>query len=827
MATLISNSTGNFTTAGTWSTVDATSLVDSEAGSTASTTSYVGPSATTTPGAITIDGLAFKVSSKTSGGTFTAHLYNSTDTAEVAGTAVTCNVADLPSQGWFVLTFAGVTLTAGKAYKVEIKTSSTGTVTLYRTASAGDWSHYMRTTTTAAPAASDILHIMGQITGAGATNSYTVTMDNTATTSFGSVTPPDGIGISKYGTLTWGTSASTNYNLKYKGRFKVYDGGTYNMGTSGTPVPSTSTATLTMDSATNVDTGLYFAPGSTYSFYGTSHGNNTYWTTLAANASASATSLTTAASTGWKNGDSIGLAPTQRVSTEFEKKALTADASGTTLTIAALTNAHAGGTWPTPRGHLIKLNRNIVVQGSSDTLQGYIYFDTTATGVAYYSEFYRLGSSTTGKRGFQLESTTGTADIQYCSFHDFIAASSIVSLGLTTPSTNNFTFSHNVSYNIINGGAYVGPMSTSSWTYSDVVVIGATGSIGITLTTITGTISDLVSAGGANGISIATNNLTATKSITGLEVYSTSAVGMNLTGMTNTISTTTLDTIKAWRCATYGIAFITTPSSSLILSNGVLFGNTTASMSVQGPGVQDAIIDSFTVNSETSFGSTLGLSISGVIKDVLISNSSFGATQAHSTADIGFTAVSVNNSSSSLFLQNTTLSSSTEVSWSGAVVKNVNQFISSQKHDATSGNNRFWGGYGTGNIDTTIYNTASPSLRLTPSSATVKFWSAPQNMGMKAAVASGGTLTPTVYVRKSVVGDGTAYNGNQPRLIVRKNVAAGISADTVLATYASAGGSWNALSGTTAAVTEDAVLEFYVDCDGTTGWINIDDWSVA
>jgi hypothetical protein len=40
-------------------------------------------------------------------------------------------------------------------------------------------------------------------------------------------------------------------------------------------------------------------------------------------------------------------------------------------------------------------------------------------------------------------------------------------------------------------------------------------------------------------------------------------------------------------------------------------------------------------------------------------------------------------------------------------------------------------------------------------------------------------------------------------------------------------GQWETLSYTTPAVTNDGIVEFYVDCDGTTGWINVDDWSTT
>lgn len=53
--------------------------------------------------------------------------------------------------------------------------------------------------------------------------------------------------------------------------------------------------------------------------------------------------------------------------------------------------------------------------------------------------------------------------------------------------------------------------------------------------------------------------------------------------------------------------------------------------------------------------------------------------------------------------------------------------------------------------------------------------------------------------------------------------AAGITADTVLATATvSSVGAFETISGTTATVSDNCILEFAVDCDGTTGWINVD-----
>ena len=40
-------------------------------------------------------------------------------------------------------------------------------------------------------------------------------------------------------------------------------------------------------------------------------------------------------------------------------------------------------------------------------------------------------------------------------------------------------------------------------------------------------------------------------------------------------------------------------------------------------------------------------------------------------------------------------------------------------------------------------------------------------------------------------------------------------------------GQWEPLTYTTATFSSDGIAEFYVDCTGTAGWINIDDWNTT
>jgi hypothetical protein len=119
-----------------------------------------------------------------------------------------------------------------------------------------------------------------------------------------------------------------------------------------------------------------------------------------------------------------------------------------------------------------------------------------------------------------------------------------------------------------------------------------------------------------------------------------------------------------------------------------------------------------------------------------------------------------------------------------------------------------------------------PSERLTPNSRTIKLRSGSKFVAVNAV----DTTTVSVYVRLSILSDGTAYNGNPPRLMLKQNSAVGVLSDRVLAQLDSANnisGSYVELTGSTPTAIDDGVFEFYVDCDGTAGWINIDNWNAS
>jgi hypothetical protein len=124
--------------------------------------------------------------------------------------------------------------------------------------------------------------------------------------------------------------------------------------------------------------------------------------------------------------------------------------------------------------------------------------------------------------------------------------------------------------------------------------------------------------------------------------------------------------------------------------------------------------------------------------------------------------------------------------------------------------------------DTSITYNGLPTVRVTPQSASFNATSDP----VKVAVRSGQTLTISVKVRKSASPD-TAYGGIQPQLVHLINPLVGNFINTSVVTGVTANGIWETLSYTTPIINNDTTLDFYVICNGTTGFINVTDWDAS
>ena len=405
MADLVSIATNTLTTGATWGVADATSsLVSTNTGSTALTTGYQ-DSAAFTPGAITASGIALRLAARATGSpsnTITVNLRNSTGAVDVI--SVVANVSDLPvatagancEGGWHYFKFsAPVLLIAVTNYLVQVKLSATTTaVSICTNGTAANWQRLVVTSTTQVPAVGDDLHVMQTLDGAAnpaTQGNITVTMDSIANTDYGSASTSTylaALDVSKGGTLTWGTTAATAYILQLSGNLIIYRSGTYNQGTTGTPIPRDSTATLQFDNAADNNFKVRVMDGGTMVAQGLSRtsGKNIVWTLLTANQAASAVAATVADDTGWLSGDEIAIASTTRTIAQSESVTLDAPAGATSLSHNAVTNAHAGSTAEKCQAEVILLTRNVVIKLAKGELRTEVVEDIFTVFELYRAE---------------------------------------------------------------------------------------------------------------------------------------------------------------------------------------------------------------------------------------------------------------------------------------------------------------------------------------------------------------------------------------------------------------------------------------------------------
>lgn len=807
-------------TAGSWGLVDPTSYNNSETTTTALTTAYQASSGATT-GVITVDGVALKLSVRTGiTGTLSVHL--AIAGVEVPGTLVTINTADLPvsatadlNGGWIFFKFASpVTLAGATSYTVEAKTSSSAQVSLFST-SGSNWSRALVTTTTGAPVAGDDVIIGGEYTGAGTSNSFTITMDETGSTDYGAnstslVTPA--IAICAKSTLAFGSTASTNYNLKISGHLIIYSGGTFNMGTIATPIPRTGSAVVQFDCGANVDFGLTPRNLSTWNSQGLSRtsGKTIYSAKLNADAAANATTLNIDTDTGWLSGDSIAVATTTRTASQCESGTLNGNAGASSLTVngfagtgGGVANAHSG-TSPT-QAEVILLTRNVRVIGASISLQAFIDIKATANVDCDWTEFKWLGSATANKRGIDSANTTGSVSFQYCSIRDFGVASSV---GFNaTGTTGGFTFSNNTMFSV-KGNAFMVAGTSAAWTADSNFFIydNAGGLSGINLSDLGGTFTNNTIVGWTTGM-VMNESAVIAGTFSNLTIHGCSGLGLQiLAGMI------TITTLALWRCNSSG--FQASSAGEIIIDGSNFFGNLNNNIFISG--TAKLVFLNINSNGDSAFATTNGINIQpGTAAEVICQSGNFSTASGIKTAhtnDLNMSAGFLR-----MFLNNTILAASTELT--GQTTLSPSSFISSQKHDQTAGSHKTWKRYGTLIIETTTVHTGSQSLKMTPNNASYKL----ESGSFLIPVASGQTLTPTVFVYE----DGS-YNGNRCRLILKRNDSIGITADTVIATHVGVhDAAWEALSGTTASASADGVMEFIIDCDGTAGNAFIDSFRVA
>ncbi len=824
--TLVANAgTGNLTTAGTWGPVSISQTTDTSTTALTAGATYTYPTATfTITSGHVIDGVLLECwAVGAASGTFSVAL--SADSGTTATRSVTVNNTDLPAtdQGFVFFKFTSAeTSSGGSTYKIGVqRVTGASTVTCARSATTSDWTRYLRRSdTTAAPGATDITFIAKELSGATTSNAVTVTQDNNNTTSFGAMT----IGFG--GIVSYATGAATQFRTA--GILTVGNGGTLNMGTSGTPMPRGTVAILEFDCSSDGQYGLVVQNQGTLNAYGQSRtsGKNLYWTPLNANVAAgggSPQTLTVVDDTGWLTSDEVGIASTTQTASQYETRILNAGAGATSIQVtAAVTNAHSG-TSPT-QAEIILLTRDVKIRSASSTNVAYIDLQTTSTTVMQWVELRYLSTDVSNKYGLNVRTTTGTASITYSSMRDF---ESMV-LQTVGAAWNNVTFSNNVSYNsgsVASNSCALNIIATTgtTWTVDSNIFIGCGGATnigGVGLANLAGAFTNNHFAsntpnGAGSVIKISAQAQAGTFS--GNVVHSAASLyALNLQSASNlNLGATTI-----WRTAGGSLVGAVHLSSTfnVVMSNFTLVGNLTSNINVDGPTGNITLLNLLSAG-DTTFPTVNGIILGSVGQthtDWVIENSTFSNVTGIYVAHTNDLNVAVTGYWK-LALRNVLLGAATEI----ATITNLwyGSSISSEKHDQTAATHKTFYPIGTVAFETsTVHTTYGEKLTPTSATTTLKLKSGVHFT----AVANGGTRTPCAWIRK----DGT-YNGNAPRLMVQSNTAIGVTADTVLGTFSAGTNTWQQVCGTTVSATDDGVFTFYVDGDGTAGNFFVADWTVS
>jgi hypothetical protein len=829
MATLASLG-GNFTSAGSWALVDATSYAERSLANsnTQLTTSYVS-SSTFTPGAITIDGLAVFVYSRsqTPSGTLTVALDQGG--SDVAGTVVTINVVDLgfivgQFPGWVFFKFsAPVTLAAATAYSVKAKTSVATQVNL-GTVATTNHARFLRTTTTQAPAAGDVLIVVGERTGAGTGTDVTITLDNTATTTFGY------LHFCQRSTFTLATAGSTNYYLKTSGISYAYVDAYITLGSVGTPLPVSSTFTWEFAPAAQVGAGLD-ARGSIISIVGAPKTGNL--TKLTADAAIGATTLNVEDTTDWVVGDEIIIASTTRVATECEKRTILTIPTSTTVTVAALTYAHSATGLTV--AEVANLTRNIKIKGTSTSLQGYIFTDRSGIYFAN-TEFLALGSNTANKRGININITNYDVTITNCSFHDSANNGQALTLTAVSSATGITSLTYNVTYNFANthisiasGLTLLNPITID---HNYLIFQSASGfyllQYAITTDAI---ITNNVFVGNASTI-YSTVLLTYSSSAQTIAfddniIHSSANIGLDIndgTGTTQTIDQEYTGNLM-YRLSQEGLNYgRTLKGYKTKFIDFTIFGTNNNAVEITSPyAIGEIIFDNLQILPDALYADTnYGIfenSSNGLIDKVLVYNS-----------DITAIIFIMSANTARLFrgeVYNSTLSpvaASTAFDLQGEIIFDYFNGVSGSYYKKLANC--------TLTKDTTIYNSAPSSARVHIYNGSV----APVITTMLSffvPVSAGETITPTVMIRKNTFGDvsGHEFIATPPDLIVKSSPILGTAEDTVVATASGANGTWLPVSGSVGPVLADGILEFAIQVNTPiatvgTDYFWVDDFSV-
>jgi hypothetical protein len=775
-------------------------------------------------------------------GTLDLALYNSTAGATVA--TVSINTSDIPpfvGQNSRPVNFrfsSPVGVTSGQAYQLRMRATSTNTVS-QQIIGANQWVRMFTTNSLTGPTATDTMYVLGRFTGAGASSFATVTMDNNNSVQYG------GLAIGQNGTLTSLTASSTELRL-YDTVAPVYNislfvsGGVFRMGTSASPIQAGVTASLIIGATTSQ--GLRIQLHDRASFQ-TGGFLKTPWSLLVSNIAAGATGFTVSGATGWSVGDDIVISTSTRTNTQYDRRTITS-VSGTFIGVTATSFLHTGGTNSIYAAEVINLTRNCKISSANSAFRSYI---NLAPGINVAG--YDLDIDSTELEFMGVASIAAIYGYGYTSSNNIYVRNSAFKDGgggmtmLTTTRFINCIMDNCVYHNtrfsgqlFLQNGAPVADsiLPVNSYVSNNVVTYSGTGA-GPGIFTQLPTIdceNNRLSGSATFGIVYGV-----------LSYYQTSAKfnGNVIHGNANGISSAIVNTLDTGLHATgnisvrnslYGWYMFGTNS---MINDSIIQENQSGNLLLSfNSGVStDFIFNNLSIQGGTAtYPTPGGISVSQVgfpttsfYAKGIFNNCNIGTTNSHTTGDVVFFPTITTNTLTNLVFNNCKFGSPTEVVRPS--VMSANAKIGMMRVAGVTAANRTYFRAGLQILDTSIFRSSPYSVRMTPTSSTLY-----QKFDQKVVpVRQGSTPSISVWVRMSATADGNNYNGTLPRLWLENTASLGVFSgydDVLLATAATGNGVWKQLSATLPVTPyENTAFKVYLDCSGTVGWVNVDDWRIS
>jgi len=870
MAELVAKTSGNINAAATWGVGQASQLVFNTQ-TIPSTVFQRGVGFT--PGAVEIDGVLLFIRYNSNVTTPTqsdlvVELWNDTDSVQVAERTVAG--AELPEFGQshaelsyhsvFFKFDAAHTLIAGKTYKIGVKRVDNGIDSyIWRSSTATDWTFVLRGTTAQVPTSSDNLYIAGEYTAPTTKTVITVTQNNTGTGTF-----CKNVYIGAHGVLKGDQTAATAFHLKMDGTLYLTRLGKLEFGTSGARVPVDTTHVVEFDCVSSQEHNLLIS--GECKIYGD---NLVTRDLLNADAAASATSLTTTVSTGWKSGEKVGIGSTaygNAGADEAEEATLSVDASGTTLTVPAITNQHYGTSGATPhdtmQAELVYLFRNVTFKANASFGFKVLFGDICDVHIEYCEFQYLQGGG--GEQGYSFEwykNTTaitshsaGVLEVEWSLFSNHISSASYLAMFNAATRTWDQKIRNNCYWDVnpTSGGAVLYCRGFNG----DAAILDDMDYSGNWIVNFKG--RAIVLGSNTNGdlpvpkihdmrISSCHDHVSQVIEVYQHNIREDKFQNWNIHSCQWGIELNTdfcghvnrFKTIKIWRCE-MGFYFAGTggPVSEVLIEDYTSFGmgSNAALWSAAGTSHWNIRLVSPNLQGKSSIaGDTISgdyaFKISTGSAQILIENGQIGNLQAHDLHAVEFNLSTVEKFPR-FISRNTAWGDATFLENESLV--GYGSYFGFLREDQVDDNHRAIAREANYSSDYVVYKTAAPSVKVEPKAPHThdsptyfahKARVPHQDSGVRwlAHVDDGSTATIKVNVREDA-----SYNGNRARLMLRANSAMGVNVDTVLDTATAASDeAWEELSGVTPTAIDDGWFEFFIDCDGSAGALNVDDVSIS